>query len=200
MANEIETKEVEETEVEEASETEVTDTDSEETEEKSEAKADEKPKESSEAKLARLERQAKQLRKKLGVADPETKTSKKSDEFDEGQLAYLVAKGIDQDEDVDWTQKQLKERGGTLRELLSKKWFTEELKERKDNRSALEAAPTSKGRSSARPTDLFERANAEYQKTGKLPEDLEMADKVIEARRKAAKGPARQFKPPVGNF
>lgn len=57
-----------------------------------EAPAPEKPIESPEAKLARLERQTAQLKKKLGVEPkPESKPTGK---LDETQLDYLDLKGV----------------------------------------------------------------------------------------------------------
>lgn len=203
--SEIEKKEAEETETKKAhaaDEEEVTEADSEGSEEATEEASEEAKKETPEAKLARLERQTKQLRKKLGMTDekPE-KTSKKSDGFDDAQLLLLELKGIDADEDIEWTQEQLKERGGNLRDLLGKKWFQAELKERKDDRTNREAISVTSKRSSSKPADIFERSYAEYQKTGKLPEDRAMQEKII-ARRREAEGSGNKFttRPVVGNW
>ena len=160
------------------------DTESEESEEGPEAKAKEPPKESDEARKARLERQLKQVNKKLGV-DTEKKPkieNKKSDEFDDGQLAYLVAKWIESDEDVDFTRDELKKHGGNLRELLGNEYFKAKMVARKDAKIALEATPTSTRRTSSKAGDAVEVEYSKYLKTGKLPEDREMRKKIVNMR------------------
>lgn len=188
MANEINVgaeetiKTSEDVEVEETK-----DIESEEETEKSESK-EERPKESPEDKLARLERQAKQLRKKLGVEEkkPVTKKEEKqSDEFDEGQLAYLTAKGIEADEDVDFTRDELKKHGGTLRELLNNEYFQAKLKSRRDSAAALVATPSASRRSGTKVTDEVEFHYAKYLKDGAsylktLPR--EMREKLVNKR------------------
>ena len=155
-------------------------TDSEESEEA------ERPKETSENRKARLERQLKQVNKKLGIETeekPKPKVeSKKSDEFDEGQLAYLVAKGIESDEDVDFTRDELKKHGGNLRELLGNEYFKAKMVARKDAKIALEATPTSTRRTSSKAGDAVEVEYSKYLKTGKLPEDREMRKKIVNMR------------------
>lgn len=190
MAEEIK-KEVEETETEGANaadEGKETETDSEDAGADTEEASKETKTESPEAKRSRLERELKRHNKKHGFETEEkAKTSKQSDEFDDGQLAYLATRGITTDKDIDFTKEQLKERGGTLRELLGKKWFQSELTERKEAQSVLEATPTGSKRGQSRTGDTVEYEYAKYLKTGKLPADREMRTKVVNMRYTKAK-------------
>ena len=185
MAEEIK-KEVEATEAEEANaadEAKETETDSGETDKETEEASKDSKAETPEAKKSRLERQLKQHNKKYGFESEEkSKTSKKSDEFDDGQLAYLATKGIVSDKAIDFTKGQLKERGGNLRELLGKKWFQAELKELQEADVVLEATPTGTRRGNIRPADALEYEYAKYLKTGKLPADREMRTKIVNMR------------------
>ena len=146
-----------------------------------------KPKLSLEEQLAIHKRETKKIEKKLGLADEkpkyESKENQKSDEFNEGQLAYLSTKGLETDEDLDFTKAELKKSGGTLRELMSNEYFQSKIKLRADAKAALDATPTTK-RSRGGTDDSTEFHYAKYISSGKLPEDREMADKVIEMRRK----------------
>lgn len=181
----------------------------EETEGESDEKVEaEKPKESSEDRLARLERQAKQLRRKLGKDEPvkfETKkVEKQSNDFNEGQLAYLSAKGIDSDEDVDFTMGELKKHGGNLRELLGNEYFKSKLEARKQAKIALDATPTNSHRSNQGTRDEAEMHYAKYLSEGEnylsdLP--LDMRAKVVNMRLVKVKKES-QFtnQPVVGNW
>lgn len=107
----------------------------------------EKVVETPEAKLARLERQAKQLRKKLGVeseVEPVvTKKEPKSDNFDYGEKAYLKSSGIEPTE-FDFVKKIQKETGRDLDSLLTSEYFQFELKTMRNKKSINEAMPSSK--------------------------------------------------------
>ena len=119
--------------------------------------------------------------KKPDAPEPKEITPKKSDEFDDGQLAYLSTKGIESDEDLEFTKGELKKSGVTLRELMSNEYFQSKVKTRKDATAALEATPNSK-RSRGGADDTVEFHYAKYQSTGKLPADREMANKIIDLR------------------
>ena len=182
---EIEKVDTETTEKDSEGAEESQETENTESEESEEA---EKPKETFEARKARLERQLERVNKKLGInteEKPKPKVeNKKSEDLDDGQLAYLATRGIVSDEDIDFTKGQLKERGGNLRELLGKKWFQSELKERQDAKTVLDATPTGSRRGNVRPADAVEYEYAKYLKTGKLPADREMRTKLVDMRYK----------------
>lgn len=161
----------------------------------------EKPQETPEAKLARLERQAKQLRKKLGVDEPETKSkkSKKSEDLDYGQLAYLSAKGIESDEDIDFVKEVMVETGKDLKDVIKSKYFQAELKDRKEAAIVREAIPSSSKRSGTSTKDTVEHWLAK----GQLPppEQTELRRKVVNARiQKESSGSRFTSSPIVGKF
>ncbi len=104
----------------------------------------EKPKETPQAKKARLTRQLKQVDKELGVEPepkPEETITKKSDELDYGQLAYLQAKGIE-DSEHEFIQGELEKFGGELKDLMSNDYFQASLKTHRDAASIKDATPS----------------------------------------------------------
>jgi hypothetical protein len=153
-----------------------------------EEKVIERQPETPEARLARMERQTEQLRKKLGKEAPTKHETQKSslDEFNEGQLAYLAAKGIESDDDIDFTLGELKKHGGNLRELLGNEYFKSAVKTRNEAKSVLDATPTST-RKGNNAVDSVDYNLSKYLSTGKLPADREMANKVVNARLKQEK-------------
>lgn len=120
---EEETEEVVETEIEEAKE------------------ATEKKSETPEAKLARLKRQTSQLEKKLGITE---EPSKKSGGLDYGQKAYLATNGIKDAKDVGFVQKELKESGLELDELLENGYFKEKFSNFQALNKTADAVPKGK--------------------------------------------------------
>lgn len=161
----------------------------------------EKPQETPEAKLARLERQAKQLRKKLGVEESENKSkkSKKSDDLDYGQLAYLSAKGVESDEDIDLVKEVIAETGKDLKDVIKSKYFQAELKERRETRAVREAIPSGSKRSGTSTKDTVEYWLAK----GQLPpsDQTELRRKVVNARiTKESSGSKFSSTPVVGKF
>ena len=131
---EVESTETEETE--EVEETEETET------EKEEEKPEEKPKETLEQKEARLERQLKSTRKKLGK--DEEKVEKKSGGFDYGQKAYLKSSGIESTKEMDFVQKELKESGLELDALLENGYFKDKLEKFRAIGKTTDAIPKGK--------------------------------------------------------
>lgn len=117
----------EEEEVEETEET----TEEEETEEETaQEKKTEKQTESPEARKARLERQQEQHKKKhpeLYNTETKSTTSKKSDDFDYGEKAFLNANGIKGSKEIDFVKKELKASGESLDSLLENDYFQQRL-------------------------------------------------------------------------
>lgn len=197
MANEIKVG-TEET-IKDSGVTEVEETEVTETEEDIEGeKKDEKPKESLEARRARLERQLKQLNKKLGVEAEEkpnpSKLKTESDEFNEGQLAYLFAQNFKTDEDIEFVQKELKKSGNNLRELLANEYFQAKDKVRRDTKAAFDAIPSKTNRSTIKTIDDTEIQYAKWM--GMKPQEGEdylatlprdMKQKLINLRLKKTK-------------
>lgn len=177
MSNENEVEVVEAEEVEETKqESETTEVETAEGEDK----PVEKPVESLADRKARLERQLSQTNKKLGldISKPEKKSSK-SDDFDYGEKAFLVANGVKSKDEMNLARDYVKNTGKTLDEVLESKYFQSELKEMRELAQTKEATPTGK-RSGGVPTDSVEYWMA------KPIEDVpqEMRIKVVNAKLK----------------
>lgn len=136
----LEAEEVEETEAE----AEVTETEADKQAEGD--KKEEKPTESLEDREARLERQLAQTRKKLGkdVSKPETKSSKKSDDFGYDVKAYLKTSGIDSKE-FDFVKNELKSSGlKDVDSLLENDYFKARLESFRKLSKTADAIPSGK--------------------------------------------------------
>lgn len=106
--------------------------------------------ETPEAKRARLKRQLEQHDKKYGYKEVEKPTSKakKSEDFDYGQKAFLIANGLGKGE-FDLVKEIMSDTGKSIEDVLESKYFKAELKERRDAVTVREATPTSKRPSSS---------------------------------------------------
>ena len=78
---------------------------------------------------------------------------KEKKEFDYGELAFLEAKGVSE-EDQDFILKEVQQTGKGLKDVLNFKYVQEELKSRKDERIVKNALPTSKRSSGAAKDDV----------------------------------------------
>lgn len=153
----------------------------EETQEETPAEEPTKPErreESLEDRRARLQRQLDQTEKKLGVnvKKPETKTSKKSDDFGYDVKSYLIANGIKKDE-FDFVKDALNVSGKDVDSLLDSKYFQEELEEHRALSATKNATPTGK-RSGSVPADSIEYWMAKD--ISEVPQD--MRAKVVNAK------------------
>jgi hypothetical protein len=105
----------------------------------------------------------------------------KKDEPDYAKLAYLEAKGIFSDEDIEWVEAQAKDSGKSLRELFANKYFQADLKERKEAAETKEAIPNGSKRSTNSTKDTVEYWIAK----GEMPKDNpELARKVVAEKRR----------------
>lgn len=102
-----------------------------------------KPKETPEAKRARLQRQLKQVNKELGIEEEykvSTKKEKKSDdEFGLLEKTYLRSAGITDEDEVSLAKRLKKETGKDLDELIDSKYFKTELEDLRDAKASIEA-------------------------------------------------------------
>lgn len=120
-----------------------------------EEKKVERPSETLEEREARLERQLAQTRKKLGkeTSKPETKSSKKSDEFDYGVKAYLSAEYGIKGSEIDFVKSELKESGlKDIDALLGNPYFKSRLEDHRNLSKTAVATPKG-SRSGGVPTD-----------------------------------------------
>lgn len=154
--------------------------------EKKDDDKDGKSAESPEAKSARLARMQDRHDKKHGLgkykSDSDKKPSAKSDELDYGQLAFLAAKGIDDDAEVEFVQKAMKDTGKSLKDVLKASWFQAELKELKEFNRTKAATPKGTKRSNQSTADTVEYWIAK----GELPpaDQRELRIKVVNAKMK----------------
>jgi len=188
--NEAGVEEVEDVEDIDAEETEEEEEDGDPEKDKPEDK-DEKPVETPEAKAARLLRQTNQARKKLGLeplgeTKPDKKSSKKSDDLDYGQKAFLIANGIKETDEMELVKEVMKSTGKSLDEVVGSRFFQAELKEIREDKATADAVPkgNKKGNNSASNTVEYWIAK------GELPpkDQRELRQKVVNARIKAESG------------
>lgn len=154
---------------------ETTETQEETVETPAEERREVKTFETPEAKLARLERQTSQLRKKLGVSEPE-KSGKPSNDLDYGQKAFLAANGVKGSKEMDFVKQEMKSSGMDLESLLENDYFQAKLEKQRALNKTENATPTGK-RSGGVPLDSID-----YWMTKPLEEvPREMRGKVIDA-------------------
>jgi len=147
-----------------------------------EKKIEKKIEETPEARKARLERQLKQLEKKNPdlFKKTEKKTSKKSDDFDYGEKAYLIANGIKEADEMEFVKDVMKETGKSLDAVVGSKFFQAELKERREDKATADATPKGSKRSGQSAANTVEYWIAK----GELPpkDQRELRQKVVNAR------------------
>jgi len=133
------------------------------------------------ARAKKAEADAKALKEKgeKGPAPKQQKgSSKEVTEFDYGQEAYLLAKGIEGDEERQFLLSEMNSTGKGLRDILGFNYVKEQLKTIADDRSAQAAMPKGKvnrGGQSARDTVEY------WIDRGELPpvEQVELRRKVV---------------------
>lgn len=162
------------------------------TEEVVEEKKEVKPQETPEARLARLERQATQLRKKLGIEKSETKevkietkTDTKSDELDYGQKAFLRSYDIKGADEIALVKNWQKRTGDELDAIVEDDIFQAKLKSLREARATNDALPKSnrRGTQPAPNDESYWTARIESgQSTLADIEDVDMRRKVLNKR------------------
>ena len=101
--------------------------------------------------------------------------------LDYGQLAYLEAKGVPE-EDHDFLLKEVAETGKGLKDVLSFKYVQEELRNRKEGRETKAALPTSKRSSAGTRDDV-----SEWIARGEMPSRRENPELYRKVRKEIAK-------------
>lgn len=141
----------------------------------------EKPKESLEARKARLERQLEQTNRKLGVT-VERKVEAPSNSNDLGEKAYLIANGIKTADEISLAKKLAKETGKDIESLLESTYFQTELKSFREQKASADAIPTGNKRASNTSVDSVEYWIAK----GELPppSEVKLRQDVVNARMK----------------
>jgi hypothetical protein len=110
---------------------------------------EEKPRETDEARLARLDRQASQLRKKLGVENKvaEKVESKKEEGLDRIDRMFLRSEQITDADEIDLVKDFVKSSGKSIEDVVDSRAFKAELKAMRDDKKAEDAIPTNSKRS-----------------------------------------------------
>lgn len=153
--------------------------------------------ETDEARLARLQRQTNQQRKKLGLdpidydaakAPKKGKKSESDEGFGYGEKAYLAANGIKDVAEVELVQKVMADTGKTIEQVLGSKYFQAELNDMREFKASEEAGAKGKNRG----TNPSSIDSVDYWiKKGTLPpntpENTQLRRDVVNARAKAEK-------------
>lgn len=141
----------------------------------------EKPRESLEARKARLERQLEQTNKKLGVT-VERKVENTSNSNDLGEKAYLIANGIKTADEIALAKTLSKETGKDIETLINTTYFQTELKGFREQKASDEATPKGNKRSNNTSVDSVEYWLAK----GELPpaSEVQLRRDVVNARMK----------------
>ncbi len=143
---------------------------------------DDRTQEAPDAKLARLKRQQEQLLKKHPELSEEKsqKKSKKSDELDYGQEAYLIANGIKEADEIELAREIMSSTGKSLKEVVSGKYFKTELDELREQKASVAAMPSGQKRGNQSPSDSVEY----WIQKGELPPANmpELRTKVVNAK------------------
>lgn len=160
-------------------------------------KEGERPAETPSAKLARLDRERKQLLKKNPELDSNNqerapKPDKKS-ELDYGQKAFLIASGIKEADEQALAGKIVAETGKTLEEVIAGPYFKAELKQLQEANAAAAAIPDSKRGNQTSPNSVDY-----WIAKGGLPPDTaenrKLRSDIVKARTAKEKG-ANVFSP-----
>lgn len=152
-------------------------------EEKEIAPPKEKPKRNAEEQLKYLEGRAQRLRTKLGLVEPRKRAEpKQSDELTDAQFAYLAAKGIEDEDEIDFIHTQMTKWDKSLREVLKDEDVQTKLKGMRIEKDVKRAMPGNTKRAGSTALDSVDYWIAKYDQTGELPDDFELRTKVIDAK------------------
>ena len=136
-----------------------------------------------EQKIVELKKENKALK---GTKEPEStvetkpETSDKSDEPDYAKIAFLNQKGVEHLDDVKIVQDEADRLKLPLTDVLEMEHIKAKLQVNKDQRNAQAGMPSGKGTTGA----TGQRDVDYWLQKGGLPEDQELASKVVEARMK----------------
>lgn len=136
-----------------------------------------KPTETPEAKLARLKRQTSQLEKKLGITEEPVKAT--SNEPDYAKLAYLETKGVVHPDDQKIVTDEANRLKLPLTDVLQMEHIKNRLTQNNDARVTQDGMPKGSGRKGGEGKGSVEYYLAH---PDEVPQDLELHNKVIDAR------------------
>ena len=145
----------------------------------------EKPKETPDAKRARLKRQLEQHDKKFGFKnEPEVKTESKSQqgELDKGDKALLVAYGIKGVDEFALARNFMARTGDDIDSLVTDDIFQAKLKNLREARDTKNALPSGSKKAPTTVKDSVDYHLQKYEQTGELPSDFSMRSAVLNAK------------------
>ena len=140
--------------------------------------------ESQKVRAEKAEKEAKELKSQLEKKTPkntETETPQKevkSNEPDYGKLAFLNSNKVNNPDDQKLVLDEAKRLNLPLTDVLGMKHIQTQLNDAKDQREAEDGSPKGKGKSGGSNQQDVDY----YLAKGTTPEDVELANKVIEAR------------------
>lgn len=104
--------------------------------------------------------------------------SKKSSDLDYGELAFLTAKGVENDDEVDFVTTIINNTGRSLKDVVGDDYVQAKLTAMREARAVKDATPSGTKRSAQSASDSVEYWLAK----GELPEDTDLRRKVVNAR------------------
>lgn len=151
-------------------------------EEATEETPEAKPRESNEAKLARLERQSAQLKKKMGIEEKTAKKEVSKDGLDRIDKMVLRSEGIKSDDEMSLVEEFMKDTGKDVESVIESRAFKAELKALREEKATEDALPRGTKRSSN-----SSKSNVEYWLAkGELPpaSEVQLRREVVNAKMK----------------
>ena len=134
-----------------------------------------------ETKNAKLNEKLKSPEKKGEDAPPQNKQSP-SNELTDGQIAILHANQIKGAAEVALMKEYMSNTGKTLLDVLDNKYFQNDLKDMRDAKIVADATPQGGRRGGSQADNSVDYHLAKYLASGKMPEDADMREKVLDAR------------------
>lgn len=141
-----------------------------------------KPKETPEAKKARLLRELDRVTRQLGESEEAPAPSKPhTGKLDDTQLDYLDLKGITDQDEIDVIEKVMAKTGQTVRQTLQDDYVKSKLDAIRAEKAVADATPGASRRSGGGSPNELASALARYEATQELPADFELRTKVVNA-------------------
>lgn len=139
---------------------------------------EEKPRESDEARISRLERQLAQAKKKAGHSETKPE-SKKEVGIDKLDRILLRQEGIKSQDEIDLVESIRKDTGKDVEDIIDSRFFQAELKLLREERASKDAVPNGSKRSQQTAKDDVEY----WISKGELPKDNPtLRQKVVNER------------------
>lgn len=110
------------------------------------------------------------------------KAEEKKSELDNADYALLAAKGIEDEDEVDFIHGYMKKWDKSLRDVLRDSDIQAKLKGMRLEKEVKQAMPSATKRNSSGQIDNLDYWTAKYDQTGELPDNFELRSAVINAK------------------